>query len=110
MILEALVLGGTVYAGVQAYQRLLTKPQGAWLRARLPWRQPSPLQVVPSAANPTLEKANYDLALSSASLGISFTAIVAAQPLLSLASLPLIPPSTPPHAMQWRRSLAAHRK
>ncbi len=90
MIFEALVLGGTVYAGVQAYQRLLTKPRGAWLRDRLPWRQPTPLQVVPPAANPTLEKAKYDLALSSASLGISLTAIVAAQPLLSLASLPLV--------------------
>lgn len=90
MILEALVMGGTIYAGVQAYQQLLSKPQRAWLQNYFPRRRGQPTKVEPAAPLPALQKANQDLALSSASLGLTVTALLFLQPTLSLASLPLM--------------------
>lgn len=90
MILEALVMGGTIYAGVQAYQQLLTKPRRAWLQDYLPHRRGLPTKVELAAPLPALQKANQDLALSTASLGLTVTAVIAMNPTLSLASVPLM--------------------
>ncbi|MBX3012984.1 MAG: hypothetical protein KF832_15820 [Caldilineaceae bacterium] len=89
MIVGALVVGGTLYAGVQAYQQLRTKVPAPWRKWSLPRLRAQPLpQATP--ASPALQKANQTLALSSASLGLTVTAIVLMQPLLSVATLPLV--------------------
>lgn len=96
MILEVLVLGGTVYAGSRAYQQVknkgsLTVPRLSWPKG---WLQRPPravrIQPPPTTATPAVRHANQALVISSTSLGLATASLWLANPALSLASVPLM--------------------
>lgn len=91
MLVEALVIGGTVYAGAKAVQQLQTRGRLAWLRQRFAQRRSNLAPALDETpTNPALQQANQALALSSASLGLTTASVLLMQPVLSLASLPLM--------------------
>ncbi len=90
MLLGALLVGGTIYAGIRTYHQLNAS-------GRLPWHKRWFAQP-PNAAiallfdttipNPALQQANQSLVLSSASLGLATAGILWMVPMLTVASIP----------------------
>ncbi len=103
MIFEALMVGGTVYAGTQAYRQVkangnLSLPKLTWPKMwlqRQTWLQRQP-QVVTreetttKAVNPAERQANQTIVVSATSLGLATASVWLANPALSLASVPLM--------------------
>ena len=91
MLVEAFVIGGTLYAGAKAVQQLQTRGGLAWPRQWFALRRHHVVAVLEQAPrNPALQQANQALAISSASLGLTMASALLMQPLLSLASVPLM--------------------
>lgn len=91
MLIEALVIGGTLYAGAKTVQQLQSRGGLVWPRHWFGLRRSSlapRLEEPPSS--PALQQANRALAISSASLGLTTASVVLMQPVLSLAGLPLM--------------------
>jgi cation transport ATPase len=94
MIVEALVVGGTAYAGLRAYRRIkangglrlprFTRPQ-TWLEASSPTVT---VQTTPPPS-PTLQQANQMVGVASTALGLTVIGAWLTTPALSLASIPL---------------------
>lgn len=90
MLVEALVIGGTLYAGAKAVQQLNAKGR---LRGPRRWfaQQSGVARVLEQPpSSPALHQANQALAISSASLGLTTASMVLMLPALSLASMPLM--------------------
>jgi len=92
VLVEALVIGGTLYAGAKAVQQINIKGGLVWPRHWFTLRRDTvtPLLEEQSASSPALQQANHALAVSSASLGLTTASIILMQPMLSLASVPLM--------------------
>ncbi len=110
MLVEALVIGGTLYAGAKAVQQLQT-------RGGIPWRhwfalRRSGIARVPEQppSSPALHQANQALAISSASLGLTTASVVLMQPILSLASVPfMLYVFAPTFKNAWQNAVKEHR-
>jgi len=93
MILEALVLGGTAYAGVRAYRQI--KASGGLRLPRVTWPQRWLEESTPTVTvqapppNPTLQQANQTIGVASTALGLTLVSTFLATPALSLAGIPL---------------------
>jgi len=87
---EALVVGGTLYAGTKVYQQLRSQRWLGWGKERL---RPSSkavaaLFVQSDSQAPAVRQANEILIVSAASLGLAVIGFCLMNPLVSLASMP----------------------
>ena len=94
MILEALVVGGTAYAGIRAYRQM--KANGGLRLPRFTWPQSWLTESVstvsvqaPPPPSPTLQQANQTIGVASTALGLTLVSTFLAAPALSLASIPI---------------------
>lgn len=105
MLIEALLVGGTLYAGARTYRQLKASGRLTWRRRRL--AQPSSAALAAlfdaTAPSPALQQANQSLALSSASLGLATAGLFWMGPVLSVISiLPMIYVFIPTFQAAWR--------
>ena len=94
MILEALVVGGTAYAGVRAYRQIkanggLRLPHFTWPQRWLDEAVSTVTVQAPPPPSPTLQQANQTVGVASTALGLTLASTFLAAPALSLAGIPL---------------------
>lgn len=94
MILEALVVGGTAYAGLRAYRQIkanggLRFPRVTWPQQWLTESMSTVTVETPPPPSPTLQQANQTVGVASTALGLTLVSTFLAAPALSLASIPL---------------------
>ena len=111
MLVEALVIGGTLYAGAKAVQQLNIRGGLPWSRRWFALRRGGIATVLERPpSSPALQQANQALAISSASLGLTTASVVLMQPVLSLASVPLmLYVFVPTFQSAWRNAVKERR-
>jgi len=91
VLVGALVIGGTLYAGAKVVQQINTKVRLPWPRQWFALRRGVTTTVLEEQpSSPALRQANQLLVISSASLGLTTASVILMQPMLSLASVPLM--------------------